>query len=116
MVLVVLEIFERWKALLDDIFLGLGAARKRIHTDVYFAELPAAARLLFVAIAALGVGLNCLAERNLGRLGIDIQLVAAVQPLANDLQVQLAHAGRDQLLRLRVTIEPERGILLDNLV
>src|SRR4051794_25475986 len=96
------------ESLLGAKFLGLGAAGKRIHADMHLAELAAAAGLLLMAITALGGGLNRLTKRNLGWLGIDVELVAAVQPLADDLQVQLAHARRDELLRLRIAVEAER--------
>jgi hypothetical protein len=69
-----------------------------------------------VQYSSFGVGLDRLAKRNLRRLSIDVELVAAMQPLTNDLQVQLAHAGRDQLLGLRVAIEPECRIFLHDLV
>jgi len=43
---------------------------------MHLAELPAAAGLLFVAIASLGLALDRLAIRNLGLFGVDFDLVA----------------------------------------
>src|SRR5262249_37075990 len=114
--LVVFEILEMWKSILDREFLGFSAARKRVHTNVHLAELPAAAGLLLMPIHPLGIGLNRLAVRNLRWFGIDVELVAAMQALANDLQVQFAHAGRNQFLGLRIAVELKRRILLDNFV
>ena len=90
--------------------------RQREHADVDLAELAAAAGLLLVAVAALGVGLDRLAVGDLRLLGLDLDLVAALEPLADDLQVQLAHAGDHHLLGLRVAVAggrwgPPRQIL-----
>ena len=88
----------------------------RKHADVHFAELAASARLLLVAIAAFGRGLNRFAIGNLGLLGVDLDLVAAFEPLANHLQVQLAHAVHHQLVRLRVAVQLNGAVLFDDLV
>ena len=58
--------------------------------------------LLLVPVAALGVDLDRLAVGDLRLLGFDLDLVAALEPLAEDLQVQLAHARGHHLLGLRV--------------
>ncbi len=80
-----------------------------------FAELAAAARLLAVPVAALGVGLNRLAIGNLRLLGFDLHLVAPFEPLADNLQVQFAHAGDHEFLGLGIPIQMEGGIFLDDL-
>ena len=66
---------------------GVGAFGERIHADVHFAELAGAARLLLVAVAALGVGLDRFAVRNLRLVRFDFDLVAPLEPLAEQ------HAG-----------------------
>ena len=78
--------------------------RQREHADVHLAELPAAAGLLLVPITAFGVGLDRLAVRDLRLAGFDFDLVAAFEPLADDLQVQLAHAGDHHLLGLGIEV------------
>ena len=77
---------------------------------------PRPPRLLLVAIAAFGLGLDRLAIGNLRLLGVDLHLVAPLEPFAEHLQVQLAHAGDHQLLGLRVAVQLERGVFLDDLV
>ena len=93
-----------------------GPVGQRIEANVDFAELATAAGLLLVPIAPFGVRLDCFAIRNFGLFGVDFDLVAALEPLSHDLQVQLAHAGHHQFFGLRIAIEPEGPILLDDLV
>ena len=87
-----------------------------IHANVHFAELAAAAGLLLVAVAPFGRWLDRLAIGDLGLLGFDFDLVAPLEPLADDLQVQLAHAVHHQLLGLRVAMELKRAVFFDDLV
>ena len=114
--LVVVVFLQLREIRLRGVLLDVRAARQREHADVHFAELAAAARLLLVPIHAFGLGLNRLAERDLRFLGVDFQLVAAREPLADDRQVQFAHAGDHQFLGLRIAIEAERRVFLDDLV
>ena len=83
---------------------------------MHFAELAPAARLLLVPVAAFGVDLDRLAIGDFRLPGIHLDLVAAFEPLADDLQVQLAHAGGHHLLGLRVAVDAEGGVLLADLV
>ena len=114
--LVVVVVLQLRKAALGGVLLDVRAARQRVHADMDLAELPAAAGLFLVPIAAFGIGLDRLAERDLGFLGFDFQFVAPLQSFADDLQVQLAHARDHQFLGLRVAIEPEGRIFFDDLV
>ena len=95
---------------------GLGAFGERIHADVHFAELAGAARLLLVPVAALGVGLDRFAVRNLRLVRFDLDLVAPLEPLAQQLQVQLAHAGEHHLLGFLVVLDVNGAVLLGDLV
>ena len=96
----------------SSMFVSLGSG---IHADVDFAELAAAAGLLLVAVAPLGVGLDRLAVGDLRLLGVDFDLVAPLEPFAEDLQVQLAHPVDDRLLGLRIALAAERRVLLRDL-
>ena len=95
---------------------GLVPSGKRIHANVDFAKLAGAARLLLVPIAALGVGLDRFAIRNLRLVRFDFDLVAALEPLAKQLQVQLAHAGEHHLLGFLIVLEMNGSIFLRDLV
>ena len=77
-----------------------------------FAELAGAARLLLVPVAAVGVGLDRFAIGDFRLLTFDFDLVAALEPLAEQQQVQLAHAGEDHLLGFRVVLQSGRCGLL----
>ena len=89
---------------------------QREHADVDFAELAAAAGLLLVAVHALGVGLDRFAVGDFRLAGFDLDLVAALEPLAEDLQVQFAHAGDDHFLGLRIEVAAEGGVFLADLL
>mmetsp|Transcript_64537 Transcript_64537/g.209516 ORF Transcript_64537/g.209516 Transcript_64537/m.209516 type:complete len:354 (+) Transcript_64537:225-1286(+) len=76
------------------------------------AVLASAARLALVQVLEGGLLRDRLAVVHLGlarHQGLD--LVLALHPLAVDLQVQLAHARNDRLVRLLLHIHPERRIL-----
>ena len=107
---------HRGEAGLDRPFLDVHVLGQGEHADVDLAELAAPAGLLLVTIAALGVDLDGFAVGDLGLVGVDLDLVAALEPLAEDLQVQLAHAGGHHFLGLRVAVDAEGGVLLADLV
>ena len=79
---------------------------------MHFAELPASAGLLFVAIHAVGLGLDGLAVWDFRLACFDLDLVASFEPFADDLQMQLAHAGDDHLFGLRIQFPVESGVFL----
>ena len=89
------------------------ALRFGLHVDDGVAVLAAAARL------ADELGRGCLHGLRIGLavghlrpadVGVDLEL--AHQPVDDDLQVQLAHAGDDRLAGLLVGAHAERGVLL----
>ena len=114
--LVVVRVLQRGEAGLRGPLLDVHVLGQGQHADVDLAELPAAAGLLLVAIHPFGAGLDGFAVGDFRLAGFHFHLVAAFEPLADDLQVQLAHAGDDHLLGLRVEIAAERGVFLANLL
>jgi hypothetical protein len=76
------------------------------------AVLSPAARLADEFAFAFGRAGDGLAVGDLGRTGVGVHLELAQQPIANDLEVQLAHAGDDQLSGLLVGETAEGRILL----
>ena len=109
---VVMEVAHRVEALLGGELFDVRAGGHGKQPDVDLAKLAAAAGLLLVSVASFGGGLDRFAIGNFGLFGVDFDLVAAFEPLADDLQVQFAHAGHDQLFGLRIAIEAERADLL----
>ena len=87
--------------LLEQLLLAVDArAWQRVDAQVDLAELAAAAGLLLVAVVGLGLGRDRLAVGDLRLLGDDFQVEAALEPVLDHVQVQLAHAGDDHLLGL----------------
>ena len=78
----------------------MNLARQRIDAQVDFAELAAAAGLLLVPVVGFGVGGDRLAIRDLGLVGDDFQVEASLEPVLHHIEMQLAHAVDDHLLRL----------------
>ena len=83
----VVEILQLREALLAGELLGIGAFGERIDADVDLGELAAAARLLLVAVAAVGVDLHRFAVRNFRLVRFDLDVVAALELLLRE------HAG-----------------------
>ena len=98
----------------EDVVLELevAAARQRLHADLAVAELPVAARLLLVAAVCLGGGRDGLAVRDPGRLQVHLYAEAPLQLGDRDFDVELALAGQQQLVRLRVARVADRRIFL----
>ena len=92
------------------------AARQRLEDDLAVAELPAPAGLLLVAALHLGARRDGLLVGDLRRVERHLDVVAVLQLLDDGLDVELARAGEDELLRLRVAREVERGVFFENLV
>ena len=112
---IVVRLLHLREAILGGELLDVRARRQGEHADVDLAELAAAAGLLLVAVHALGVGLDRLAVGDLGLLGLDLHLVAALEPLAEDLQVQLAHPVDHHFLGLHVEVAAEGAVFLGDL-
>ena len=49
-------------------------------------------------------------------MGLDLHLVAALEPLAEQVQVQLAHAGEHHLLGLGIVLQVDGAVLFGDLV
>ena len=88
----------------EDVVLELevAAAGQRLHADLAVAELAVAARLLLVAAVRLGRGRDGLPVRDPRRLEVDLDAEAPLQLGDRDLDVELALAGEQHLVRLRV--------------
>ena len=71
---------------------------------------PAAAGLLLVAALRLGGHLDGLAIRHPRRVQVDLDAEAALDALADDLDVHLAHAGDDHLAGLLVALDRHHGV------
>src|SRR6202030_1500496 len=98
-----------------DVVLGDGAAedvvhelesrpaRQRFHTHSANAELAVTSGLLLVLSFGIGLGAYGLAIRNFRGLQRDVDLEALAQLGHYDLDMLLARASQQELLRLRVT-------------
>ena len=91
--------------------LEAAAARERLDLEVDLAELAGAAGLLLVPAVALGLLRDRLAVGDLGRLGVDLQLVLRGHLLELHAHVQLAQAAHHRLVRGGVALDPQAGIL-----
>src|SRR5262249_9733997 len=92
--------------------LELRAARQRRNAEVDFAELAATTALLLVAVVALGAALDRLAIRHVRLRQRDLDAEALLHPLDEDLEVEVAHALDERLLRALLVVAGERRILL----
>src|SRR5205809_4178426 len=102
----------------DDLVLEdeAGARRPRLEVDDHVAVLAAAPGLpdepaldVFDALA------DGLAVGDLGPADVGLHLELALHPVHDDLEVQLAHPGDDRLVRLRVGVHAEGGVLFGEL-
>ena len=91
--------------------LEVAAARQRLHPDLAVAELAVAAGLLLVPAVRVGLGGDRLAIGDARRLQVHLDAEAALQLGDGDLDVQLALAGEQQLVRLRIARVADRRIL-----
>ena len=78
-------------------------------------ELAAAAGLLLVPVVRLGLAGDRLQVGDVRDVGVDVELVAVLEPVLDHVQVQLAHARDDQLVRLGVAAEGEGRVLVGDL-
>src|ERR1700737_1857056 len=92
------------------------AARQRLHPQEYFAALPGAPRLLLVAAVTLSLGDDGLAERDRRRMRVELDLVLRGHFFEDRLEVHLAQTPHHGLVRLRVVLDAEAGILGRDLV
>ena len=90
--------------------LELAAARQRLHADLAVAELAVAAGLLLVPAVRLDARGDRLAIRDARRLEQHFDAEAPLQLRDRDLDVHLALAGEQQLVRLRIALVVDRRI------
>src|SRR4029453_16277444 len=97
----------------DDLVdeLVAGVPLDRLEHDVAVAELPPTARLLLVAAMALRLLADRLEVRHAGRIEVDLDPEAALEPVDRDLNVHLRHPREELLAGLRVAAELEGRVL-----
>ena len=83
--------------------------------QVDLAELAAAAGLLLVPMVGLGLAQDRLEVGDLGHVRVHLELVAVLEPLLDDIQMQVAHPRDHQLVRLGVAADRERRVLVGDL-
>ena len=91
------------------------AALARADAELDVGELAAAAGLLLVPVVRLGLARDRLEVGDVRDVGVDVELVAVLEPVLDHVQVQLAHPRDDQLVRLGVAAEGERRVLVGDL-
>ena len=74
-------------------------------------ELTPAARLAYIFALGLGRPGNGLPVGDLGRAGVDGHLKLADQPVEDDFEVQLAHAGQQGLAGFGVGLDNQGRVL-----
>ena len=100
----------------DGVLEGIaGAARGAFHLDPAVAELAAAAGLLLVASLHLHLALDGFAVGHLRSLQVDVDLEAALGALDGKLDVELAHAGEQDVARLLVVLQLEGDVVVEQL-
>ena len=83
--------------------------------QVDLAELAAAAGLLLVPMVGLGLAEDRLEVGDLRHVGVHLQLVPVLEPLLDDVQVQVAHPRDHQLVRLGIAADREGRVLVGDL-
>ncbi len=84
-------------------------------SQVDLAELAATAGLLLVPVVRLGLAEDRLEVGDLRHVRVHLQLVTVLEPLLDDIQVQVAHPRDHQLVRLGVAADRERRVLVGDL-
>ena len=92
------------------------APRQRPDLDLDVGELAVASRLALVARMLRGACLDRLTIGDPWCLGVHGDIVAAGEPVDRDLEMHLALAAQQQLVRLGPHLEGERRILFDDLL
>ena len=92
--------------------LEAAAAREGLDAEPGVAVLAAAARLLLVLALHLGAPLDRLLVGDARRQQRDVDVVLALHALHHHLDVELAHAGDQQLLGLGIEVVVDGGVLL----
>lgn len=89
------------------------AGRQRLDLDLADRELAVPAGLFDVAAAPGGLGAEGLAQAHLVRHGVHLHPVAGAQPFQGEVLVGLAQAPQDELVGVRVLLQPHGGVLGD---
>ncbi len=92
-----------------------GTALERADLDLDVAELPVPAGLLLVAAVRLGGLADRLAVGRPGRARLDLHIVLRPQPVQRHAQMHLALPPEHDLVHLGILLEPQRGVLVDEL-
>jgi len=90
---------------------GVGLSRR-----VDLAVLAVAARLLLVLVVAFRRLHDGFLQRQLRRMGDDLDVELALEPRQDDFHVELRPPGDDELARSRIAREVERGVGVGHLV
>ena len=67
-------------------------------------------------VAAVAIGLDRFAVGNLRLFDFDLDLVAALEPFAEEHEMQLAHPGEDHLFGFRVVLQMNGRVFFGDLV
>src|SRR5262249_7556042 len=86
--------------------------RERLDVAHDLRVLTGAARLLLVRVVDLRAARDRLAISDLRLTGDDLAVVLALHALHVDVEVELAHAADDGLLRLFILVDAERRVFL----
>src|SRR5215210_438753 len=87
------------------------AAGQRLYPQEDFTKLSRTTGLLLVAVVALGLGRDRLAERHRRRSRLELEPVLGRHLVERRLEVHLAESAHHGLVRLRVVLDVEAGIL-----
>src|SRR5262249_31640242 len=98
--------------LVDELVVPHGVGRERLEVAADFRVLTGAAGLLLMRIGDLRAAGDRLAIRDLRLAGDDFAVVLALHALDVNVEVKLAHAADDGLLRLLILVHAEGRVLL----
>ncbi len=96
--------------------LEAAAARERLDAEPGVAVLAAPARLLLVLALHLGAALDRLLVGDARGQHVHVDVVLALHALHHHLDVELAHAGDQELLGLGIVVVVERRVFLGHAV
>ena len=85
------------------------------HPQVDLAELAAAAGLLLVAVVGLGIGRDRLEVGHVRNVRVHLELVPVLEPLLDDVEMQIAHSRDHQLMGLDIAADRECRVLIGDL-
>ena len=92
------------------------AALARLHLEPDLAELAVPAALFLMAVIGRRRDRDGFLVRDARRLGRDADAEPAAEPVEQHVEVEPAHAGDDQFAGALVAMDPQRGILVGELL